>query len=89
MRQHRDEREFVVGRIVREEQARAHFGDALKLDDKIGDLKGQLAGLPEFSDATGIYALPLTIQGFPVYYNKKLYADAGLDPAAAPRPGTI
>ena len=29
-------------------QARARFGDALKLDDKIGDLKGQLAGLPEF-----------------------------------------
>lgn len=66
-------------------QAKARFANALKLDDKIGDLKAHLAGLPEFSDATGIYALPLTIQGFPVYYNKKLYADAGLDPNAAPK----
>ena len=66
-------------------QAKARFANALKLDDKIGEMKGQLAGLPEFSDATGIYALPLTIQGFPVYYNKAVYADAGLDPNAAPK----
>lgn len=66
-------------------QARARFADAVKLDDKIGDLAGHLAGLGEFSDATGIYALPLTIQGFPVYYNKTLYADAGLDPNSPPK----
>ena len=65
-------------------QARARFADAPKLDDKIGDLKTNLVGLPEFVDAAGIYALPLTIQGFPVYDNKKLYADAGLDPNAVP-----
>ena len=66
-------------------QARARFENAVVLDEKLGDLKGNLAGLPEFSDATGIYAVPLTIQGFVVYYNKKLYADAGLDPEAAPK----
>lgn len=67
-------------------QARARFENALPLDDKIGGFKADLAGLAEFSDASGMaYAIPLTIQGFPVYYNKKLYADAGLDPAAAPK----
>lgn len=67
-------------------QARARFGNAVKLDDRIGDFKADLAGLPEFTGADGAtYAIPLTIQGFPVYYNKKLYADAGLDPNAAPR----
>ena len=34
-------------------QARARFENALKLDEKLGDMAGQLAGLPEFSDATG------------------------------------
>ncbi len=48
-------------------------------------MKGDLAGLADFSDATGIYAVPLTIQGFVVYYNKALYTDAGLDPNAAPK----
>ena len=66
-------------------QARARFENAVKLDDKIGDLKANLAGTAEFSDTTGLYAVPLTIQGFVVYYNKKLYADAGLDPNAAPK----
>lgn len=66
-------------------QARARFENAVKLDDKIADLKPNLAGTAEFSDATGLYAVPLTIQGFVVYYNKKLYAEAGLDPNAAPK----
>lgn len=66
-------------------QARARFENALKLDDKLGDMSADLAGTAEFSDATGLYAVPLTIQGFVVYYNKKLYADAGLDPNAGPK----
>ena len=66
-------------------QARARFENAVKLDDKIGDLKPDLAGLAEFSDANGIYAIPLTIQGFAVYYNKALYTAAGLDPNAPPQ----
>lgn len=66
-------------------QARARFENAVVLNDKLGDLAGNLAGTAEFSDANGLYAIPLTIQGFVVYYNKALYADAGLDPAAAPK----
>ncbi|MBC7479021.1 MAG: extracellular solute-binding protein [Pseudorhodobacter sp.] len=66
-------------------QARARFENSVNLDGKLGDLQGNLAGLAEFSDANGIYAVPLTIQGFVVYYNKKLYADAGLNPAKPPK----
>ena len=67
-------------------QARARFASAVKLDDKIADIKGNLAGLPEFTDKDGAtYAIPLTIQGFVVYFNKKLYTDAGLDPANPPK----
>lgn len=36
------------------------------------------------SDSGDVIALPLTIQGFAVYYNRALYEAAGLDPDAAP-----
>src|SRR5689334_3454850 len=52
-------------------QAKARFGALLKLDDKIADIKNDLVGWEEFSDATGAYAIPLSIQGFVIYYNKK------------------
>lgn len=66
-------------------QAKARFGALLKLDDKIADIKGDLVGWEEFSDASGAYAIPLSIQGFVIYFNKKLYTDAGLDPAVPPK----
>jgi ABC-type glycerol-3-phosphate transport system substrate-binding protein len=66
-------------------QAKARFGALLNLNDKIADIKGDLVGWEEFSDASGAYAIPLSIQGFVIYYNKKLYTDAGLDPANPPK----
>ncbi len=66
-------------------QAKARFPALVKLDDKVADIKGDLVGWEEFSDASGTYAIPLSIQGFVVYYNKKLYQDAGLDPAKPPK----
>lgn len=61
-------------------QAKARF-DALT--DLSAEAKG-LAGLPEFSEGAVAHALPITIQGFVVYYNKTLYAEAGLDPEKPP-----
>lgn len=44
------------------------------------------SGTDAFADEEGnVFALPLTIQGFAVYYNKEHYAAAGLDPDAAPK----
>lgn len=62
-------------------QAKARF-DALT--DLSAEAKG-LAGLTEFSDGAVAHALPITIQGFVVYYNKTLYAEAGLDPEKPPQ----
>ena len=44
-----------------------------------------LIGTEEFEGPDGkLYALPLTLQGFVVYYNKGRYVEAGLDPAKPP-----
>jgi raffinose/stachyose/melibiose transport system substrate-binding protein len=66
-------------------QARARMDALVKLDDKVADVKDGIVGWPEFTGPDGgLYAVPLSIQGFVVYYNKKLYADAGLDPQKPP-----
>jgi raffinose/stachyose/melibiose transport system substrate-binding protein len=66
-------------------QARARIDALVKLDDKVADIKDGIVGWPEFTGADGgLYAIPLSIQGFVVYYNKKLYADAALDPEKPP-----
>ncbi len=66
-------------------QAKSRFDAMIKLNDKAADLISSLVGTEAFSDDDGnIYALPTTIQGHMVYYNKQLYKDAGLDPEAAP-----
>jgi len=57
--------------------------------DALTDLTPQaegLVGLTEFQDADGaVRALPISIQGFVVYYNKDRYSEAGLDPEAPPQ----
>ena len=65
---------------------RPAFGALVKLDDKVADIKDDIVGWEEFTGADGgIYAIPLSIQGFVIYYNKKLYTDAGLDPENPPK----
>lgn len=45
-----------------------------------------LVGTEDFTGADGeLYALPLTLQGFVVYYNKARYIEAGLDPENPPK----
>ncbi len=61
--------------------------DALvKLDDSIADIRDGLAGWDEFLGPDGgAYAIPISIQGFAIYYNKDLYEQAGLDPENPPK----
>ena len=67
-------------------QTKERTAALLKLDDKIADIKGRIAGWDEFTGADGgAYAVPISIQGFAVYYNKDLWQKAGLDPAKAPQ----
>ncbi|HHY48555.1 MAG TPA: extracellular solute-binding protein [Alphaproteobacteria bacterium] len=58
----------------------------VRLDGTSADIKAELVGTEDFTGADGgLYALPLTLQGFVVYYNKARYAEAGLDPESPPR----
>ena len=51
----------------------------------LNDMAEGFAGLSDFTAGEATIALPLTIQGFVVYYNKALYEAAGLDPNAPPQ----
>jgi len=50
----------------------------------LNDEADGFAGADVFSVDNDPYAVPLTIQGFVVYYNKSRYAEAGLNADAAP-----
>lgn len=57
--------------------------DALvPLDEYVADDKQRLAGWDAFTKDGKVYAGPVTLQGHPIYYNKALYKQAGLDPAS-------
>jgi raffinose/stachyose/melibiose transport system substrate-binding protein len=62
-------------------------GDALvPLNSSVADIKNSLVGWDAFTAKTGnIYAVPITLQGMVVYYNKDLYKKAGLDPNKPPK----
>lgn len=61
-------------------------GDALvALNPSLGELKNTLVGWDAFTAKNGnVYAIPVTLQGQVVYYNKDLYRKAGLDPDKPP-----
>lgn len=63
-------------------QIRDRVDALVPLDDYLTDDRDRLAGWEAFSQDGQIYAAPVTLQGHPIYYNKTLYEDAGLDPNA-------
>ncbi|WP_199034826.1 ABC transporter substrate-binding protein [Glycomyces salinus] len=63
-------------------QLRDRTDALLPLDDYIAEDRERLAGWEAFSADGTAYAAPVTLQGHPIYYNKDLYEQAGLDPEA-------
>jgi multiple sugar transport system substrate-binding protein len=63
-------------------QLRDRTDALLPLEEYLGDDMDRLAGWEAFSADGHVYAAPVTLQGHPIYYNKALYAEAGLDPEA-------
>lgn len=61
-------------------QLRERADDLLPLDDYVAQDLRRLAGWEAFSRDGTVYAAPVTLQGHPIYYNKALYEEAGLDP---------
>lgn len=62
------------------------YADALApLDELLDpDLIGKIVGLADTSVGGALYGVPSGIQSMVVYYNKALFAKAGLDPEKAP-----
>jgi ABC-type glycerol-3-phosphate transport system substrate-binding protein len=57
--------------------------DALvPLDEYVADDRQRLAGWEAFARDGEVFGAPVTLQGHPIYYNKALYEQAGLDPEA-------
>jgi multiple sugar transport system substrate-binding protein len=61
-------------------QLRDRVDNLLPLDDYVAEDRERLAGWEAFSQDGTTYAAPVTLQGHPIYYNKALYEEAGLDP---------
>jgi raffinose/stachyose/melibiose transport system substrate-binding protein len=64
------------------------FADIIvDLDPYIKDVKGQFtaASIEMCSVGGKVKVLPITMQGFGIYYNKALFKKAGLDPEKAPK----
>ena len=62
-------------------QIRDRVDALVPLDEYVAEDKQRLAGWDAFTSDGRTYAGPVTLQGHPIYYNKALYAKAGLDPA--------
>lgn len=63
-------------------QIRDRVDALVPLDDYVSQDKQRLAGWDAFTKDGKTYAAPVTLQGHPLYYNKALYEQAGLDPDA-------
>jgi len=65
-------------------QLRSRTDALLPLDEYVSEARDRLTGWEGFEADGTTYAVPLTLQGHPIYYNKSLYTEAGLDPEAPP-----
>ncbi|GAB2961404.1 ABC transporter substrate-binding protein [Saccharothrix stipae] len=63
-------------------QLRDRVDALVPLDTYVDQDKQRLAGWEAFTKDGKTYAAPVTLQGHPLYYNKALYEQAGLDPEA-------
>ncbi|MFE2758058.1 ABC transporter substrate-binding protein [Actinosynnema sp. NPDC059335] len=63
-------------------QIRDRVDALVPLDDYVSQDKHRLAGWDAFTEDGKTYAAPVTLQGHPLYYNKALYEQAGLNPDA-------
>jgi multiple sugar transport system substrate-binding protein len=60
-------------------QIRDRVDTLVPLDAHVAEDRDRLTGWDAFSKDGKVYASPVTLQGHPIYYNKKLYKEAGLD----------
>ncbi|MFK3835968.1 ABC transporter substrate-binding protein [Microbacterium sp. NPDC087868] len=60
-------------------QLKSRADSLIPVTDELADLEDTLAGWPAFQADGETYSAPMFLQGFPIYYNKALFTEAGLD----------
>src|SRR4051812_25660363 len=65
-------------------QLKSRVDQLTPVTDELKDLKDTLAGWPAFEADGETYSAPTFLQGFPIYFNKALFAQAGLDASKPP-----
>src|SRR5690606_10714792 len=65
-------------------QIKSRASSLVPVTDELADLRDQLAGWPAFEEGGETYSAPTFLQGFPIYFNKALFEEAGLDPETPP-----
>ncbi|MEU4552507.1 ABC transporter substrate-binding protein [Micromonospora violae] len=63
-------------------QIRDRVDALVPITDYVAEDKQRLAGWEAFTKDSKVYGSPVTLQGYPIYYNKDIYQKAGLDPAS-------
>lgn len=66
-------------------QLKSRASTLVPVTEELADLEDTLAGWPAFQTGGETYSAPMFLQGFPIYYNKALFAEAGLDAENPPK----
>lgn len=65
-------------------QLKSRAYELVPVTAELADFKDTLTGWPAFEVDGETYSAPTFLQGFPIYYNKAIVAEAGLDPDKMP-----
>ena len=66
-------------------QLKSRADSLVPVTDELADLEDTLAGWPAFQAGGETYSAPTFLQGFPIYFNKALFEQAGLDADNPPK----
>jgi len=60
-------------------QLKSRVDQLTPVTEQLADIRDDLAGWPAFEVDGEVYSAPTFLQGFPIYYNKAIFTEAGLD----------
>jgi multiple sugar transport system substrate-binding protein len=65
-------------------QLKSRVKSLVPITDELAGIHDDLAGWPAFETGGETYSAPMFLQGFPIYFNKAIFTQAGLDPENPP-----
>ncbi|MET0302526.1 MAG: extracellular solute-binding protein [Microbacteriaceae bacterium] len=60
-------------------QLKSRVDQLIPVTEQLADIRDDLAGWPAFEADGEVYSAPTFLQGFPIYFNKAIFEEAGLD----------